>query len=233
MYVHAPGLSPEGAKNLLQYTAPAGLRFYPPSIAPVVLDGEEYLRITLSFIADRTARIFPAMHLPYFDQRLQRIETLLLPASSLQVHDPVRQRFIIAGIVIVVLSMLVPLSWLGWRLWQRRQAKRQWLAKISAAQTPALLHAALTRDSPWQVRSLRRLPNRLKIDPSAFTQLERACFGRANEPGRFPDLKKKWLQAIAQMPSRFFTTQKILQRGRELTDVKSHTLGTSGFRPLR
>lgn len=207
MYVHAPGLSAEGANSLLQYTAPAGVRFYPPNIEPVILDGEEYLRITLSFFADRTARSFPSIRLPYFDQQQQRIETVLLPASSLQVRDLVRERLLAASMVVAGTVLLVALSWLGWRQWRRIHAKRRWLAQVSAAQTPTLLYAALTKASPWQVRSLRGMPSILKIDAREYAELERVRFGMANEQSLFPELKKKWAHVIAKISSRFFPSQ--------------------------
>lgn len=207
MYVHAPGLSAEGANSLLQYTAPAGVRFYPPNIAPVILDGEEYLRITLSFFADRTARSFPSIHLPYFDQQQQRIETVLLPASSLQVRDLVRERLLAASMMVAGTVLLLALSWRGWRQWRRIHAKRRWLAQVSAAQTPTLLYAALTKASPWQVRSLRSLPSILKIDAREYKELERIRFGTDNEQSLFPELKKKWAHVIAKTPSRFFPSQ--------------------------
>lgn len=205
MYILAPGLSAEGARNLLQYAAPVGSRFYPPSITPVMLDGEEYLRITLSFIADRTTRIFPAIQLPYFDLQGQRIETVLLPAASLQVRDPGRERLIVGSIAVVVAGLLALLGWLGWRQWQRLGAKRRWLAQIGAAQTPAMLYAALTKDSPWRVRSLRSLPDRLKIDTRLYAELEQACFGSSNQAHRFAELKKNWSRGIASTSTRYYS----------------------------
>lgn len=205
MYILAPGLSAEGAHNLLQYAAPAGLRFYPPSITPVMLDGEEYLRITLSVIADRTVRNFPAIQLPYFDLQGQRIETALLPATVLQARDLVYERLIAASIAIVVAGLLASLSWLGWRQLQRLGAKRRWLAQIGAAQTPAMLYAALTKNSPWQVRSLRSLPGRLKIDARLYAELEQACFGASNRADRFVELQKSWARGIASTPARCYS----------------------------
>ena len=207
MYIHAPGLSAEGAKNLLQYTVPAGMRFYTPSIAPIMLDGEEYLRITLSFIGDRTTRIFPAMRLPYYDLQQQRIESVWLPAATLQVRDPLFERLIAGSIAMVAVGLLAPLIWLAWRQWQRIRTKHKWLSQISAAQTPAMLYAALTKDSPWHARTLSQLPSMLNIDARAYMELEQARFGLLYDAKLFPDVKKPWEQRIANMPLHFFAAQ--------------------------
>lgn len=233
MYIQVPGLSAEGAKNLLQYTVPAGMRFYAPSIAPVMLDGEEYLHITLSFIGDRTTRIFPAIRLPYFDLQQQRIESVWLPAAPLQVHDPVKERLITASIVIAALVLVALLMWLTWRQWQRSRTKYRWLLHISAAQTPSMLYAALTKDSPWRARTLSHLPSMINIDARAFAELEQVRFGLPHDPKLFPELKKRWEQAIAKIPLRFFATQIFLHHSLSLPDVKSLVLRTRVGSSLR
>lgn len=178
MYVHAPGLSAEGLKSLLQYSAPDGMVFYPPNVAPVMLGADEYLRITLSFIVDHSARTFPAMRLPYFDVRAQRVEAVSLPASPLQIRDPARQRFIIWSAGIIGLCLLMVLAWVAWRFWRRMAVKKEWQTKISRAQTPGELYSLLTKASPWRARTLRHLPTALKIDASQYAKLEALRFGQ-------------------------------------------------------
>lgn len=200
IYVHSPGLSAEGVNNLLQYSVPGGLRMYPPSITPMMVDGDEYLRVTLSFIADSTVSHFPALGLPYFDQPQQRIETLTIPATSLQVRDLGRERLIALGIVSIAAALLSVLTWLAWRHWHRLQHKRRWLAQIHAAQTPAMLYTALTTDSPWHVHTTKSLPSQLNIDPSLYQGIDQLVFDAPHKKPLFHAHKDSWALDIAKSP---------------------------------
>lgn len=203
VYVHAPGLSAEGLQSLLQYDSPPGIHFYPPAISPVVLDTDEYLRVTLTYHADLSARTFPAIRLPYFDVRTQRIESVSVPASSLMVRDPVRERWL--SWIAVVIGMIL-LSMALWKLalhWRRRKTKQIWLSRISSAQTPDELYAILTKHSPWQARTLRHLPLALNISTSQYTELEALRFGGRNLD-RFTTLKKSLVNSVAKTSHRLY-----------------------------
>ncbi len=204
LYIQAPGLSPEGALELLQYTTPPGVRFYAPSVTATNLDGEDILRLTLTYVAERNANIFPAFHLPYFDLQKQRIETLTIPASRLTVRSPVREKMII-GTLLSVGSVV--LAWLGFRVWGGLtlfKNKRAWLARVGFARDPNHLYRILTQDSPWQVHTLQQWPKSLRPLHDLRAQLEQACFGLRPTQIAFADLRIRWRQACANVPLSHF-----------------------------
>lgn len=203
MYIHAPGLSAEGLQSLLQFGKSDGIVFYPPSITPVMLGHDEYLRLSLSYRVDRSARAFPEIRLPYFDLDTQRIEALTFPASPLYVRDPVREHVLAWAVAIFTLSGMIMVVWVSWKYWQRRKTKQKWLTQIDAAQTPAELYAQLTKYSPWQARTLRHLPAALTLDPNAYAELDALRFGRM-EINRFPALKAQLLQWIANSSNKLY-----------------------------
>lgn len=207
IYIHSPSLSAEGVNSLLQYSVPDGLRMYPPSITPMVMDGETYLRVTLSFIVDKTGINFPALGLPYFDQQQQRIETLTLPAIPLRVRDLARERLITLGIASIPTALLLVLGWLAWRQRRHIQAKRRWLAQIQAALTPAMLYEALTTNSPWRVHSTKSLPPQLKIDPCLYRELDQVIFDAPGKAPLFSEHKEKWESVIGSTPARIYPTE--------------------------
>ena len=210
MYVQAPGLSAEGLQSLLQYNVPAGVVFYPPNITSVMLGADEYLRLSLSFKADRSARMFPEIRLPYFDVRTQRIETITLPASQLHVRDLARERLLAWGIVIMALCLLIIVFWKSWQYRQRRATKHQWLSQILAAQTPSELYIRLTRHAPWRARTLRDLPAMLNIDVDQYAELDALRFGRM-DINRFPSLKANLVHLVAETSAKRFP-QSFLHR---------------------
>ncbi len=200
MDIQAPGLSAEGALKLLQYDTPRGLRFYPPSVTPITRDGNDALRLTLTFVAERDAQLFPALSLAYYDPQKQRIEALNIPAARIQVRDPLREKIILA-LFLIAGNLL--LAWIGYkaRPWLRRwQVKRAWLARIQAAQDAASLYRALTQQSPWQALTLQHWPDTLRIDPALRAQLEQACFAPHAGDISFADLKRAWWRACGQLP---------------------------------
>ena len=137
MDIDAPGLSAEGALKSLQFDTPRGLRFYPPSVTPIKRDGRDALRLTLSFLADRHAARFPALRLAYFDPQTRRVEALAIPAAPLTVRDPLREKIIVAGMLILGVLFLAGLG-RKIRPWMRRlRTKRAWLARLAAAHDPA------------------------------------------------------------------------------------------------
>ena len=210
MYIQAPGLSAEGLQSLLQYSVPDGVVFYPPSITSVMLGADEYLRFSLSYKADRTARVFPEIRLPYFDVSTQRIETITLAASPLQVRDLARERWVTWGTAIITLCLLTFVSWVSWQYWRRRNTRQQWLTQIIAAQTPAKLYSQLTKHAPWRARTPRDLPVTLNIDANQYAELDALRFGRMDIK-RFPGLKTNLAKLVAQTSCKIYP-QSFLQR---------------------
>ena len=184
---------------MLQYDTPRGLRFYAPSATPIVRDGQDALRLTLTFVAERTAETFPALHLAYFDPQLQRIEALTLPAARLSVRDPLREKIIVGGLFAASLLLLAGLGYML-RPWLRRwQIKRAWIARIQAAQDTTNLYRALTQESPWRAATLQHWPAAVQIDAALRAQLEHARFGSQQAEIRFVDLKREWLRSCGQL----------------------------------
>lgn len=217
IYVHSPGLSAEGVNNLLQYTLPEGLQMYRPSITPTVMDGDEYLRVTLSFIADNTVKHFPALGLPYFDQQQQRVETLTLPAIPLRVCDPDRERLINLGETVIAATLLTGLLWFTWRQWLRIKVRRRWLAQIHSAETPAMLYAALTKNSPWTLHSAKSLPHQLNINRNLYLELDEVVFDAPGKTSSFTEHKEKWKQVVASSPIRVYPTESYTNVPNQLT----------------
>jgi len=199
--IDAPGLSAEGALKSLQFDPPRGMRLYAPSVAPIKIDGQDGLRVTLSFVAEETdVSAFPAIKLPYFDPKTQRIETLTIPAARLTVRDPLREKIIAAGFILLVVLCL---SWLGVKAWpwlKRLRAKRAWLARLDAANDAAALYRVLTTDAPWRANTLRKSADTLRADTQLASSLERLRFG-ANAPEiAFTELKAAWRNIGMQAP---------------------------------
>lgn len=197
----APGLSAEGALKSLQFDPPRGMRLYAPSVASIKIDGQEGLRVTLSFVAEETGvSAFPAIKLPYFDPKTQRIETLTIPAAHLTVRDPLREKIIAAGFILLAVLCL---TWLGIKAWpwlMRLRAKRAWLARLDAASDVAALYRVLTRDAPWRANTLRQSARNLNADMQLTNSLERLRFGAGAPEVVFVELKSAWREAGMQAP---------------------------------
>ena len=204
MYIQAPGLSPEGALKLLQYTTPPGLRFYAPSVTPITFDGEDTLRLTLTFVGERNAKIFPALHLPYFDLQKQRIEALTIPASRLTVRSPVREKIIIGALLSVGILVLAGLGYAVWRRLSLLRSKRAWLAQLQSAPDPIRLYRLLTQNAPWHTRTLKECPEILHTYRELHAQLEQTCFSLQAPEISFADLKLAWCRACANIPLTHF-----------------------------
>ena len=85
-------MSAEGALKSLQYEAPRGMRLYAPSVASIKIDGQDGLRVTLSFVAEEAdVSAFPQSNC-LTRPETQRIETLMIPAARLTVRDPLREK---------------------------------------------------------------------------------------------------------------------------------------------
>ncbi len=203
--INAPGLSAEGAQKSLQFDPPRGMRLYAPSVAPVKIEGQEGLRVTLSFVAEETGvSAFPAIKLPYFDPKTQRIETLTIPAARLTVRDPLREKLYAGGLILLAVLCL---TWLGIKAWpwlMRLRAKRAWLARLEAANDAAALYRVLTRDAPWRANTLRQSARKLSADMQLTNSLERLRFGAGTPEVSFVELKSAWCAAGKQAPISVF-----------------------------
>ena len=207
MVIQAPGLSAEGALRLLQYTAPQGLRFYAPSVTPVNIDGMESLRLTLSFVAERTADTFPALHLPYFDRHTRRIEVLSLPATRLNVRDPWHQNMLTGAWLLLGALVLAGVAYQLWPRFRQLQMKRAWLSRIRDAADATGLYHALTQAAPWRSKTLRQCPEPLQREPVLCAQLEQGRFGHGIPDGTFTGLKQAFTNVAARIPLRFFNAR--------------------------
>ena len=200
MDIQAPGLSAAGALKLLQYDTPRGLRFYAPEVTSINLDGQDALRLTLTFVAERNAQTFPALSLAYYDPQRQRIEALNIPAARLTLRDPRREK-ILLGVLLIAGVLL--LAWMGYksRPWLRRwHIRRVWLARLHAAHDITSLYRALTQETPWRATTLRQWPTPFCIDARLRAQLEQARFGPPQTTIEFSALKPACLHACTQLP---------------------------------
>ncbi|MBT9613992.1 MAG: BatD family protein [Burkholderiales bacterium] len=199
--IDAPGLSAEGALKSLQFDPPRGMRLYTPSVTPIKIEGQDGLRVTLSFVAEETdVSAFPEIKLPYFDPKTQRIESLTIPAARLTVRDPLREKIFAAGFI---LAAVLCLSWLGVKAWpwlKRLRAKRAWLARLDAASDAAALYRALTRDAPWRAKTLRQSARKLSAATQLIHSLEQLRFGVDAPEISFAELKNAWREAGMQAP---------------------------------
>lgn len=205
--IDAPGLSAEGAIQSLRFDAPRGMRMYAPGVAPVKIDGRDGLRVTLSFVVeDAAGSTFPAIRLPYFDPKTQRIETVDLPAAPLTVRDPLREKIYLTGWILV---LALGLGWLGMKGWpwiMRWRAKRAWLARLDAAGNAAALYRALTRDAPWRAHSLRDSVQKLKAEAQLVDALECLRFGAGAPEIDFAVQKNAWRHLGRGAPVSAFCT---------------------------
>ena len=199
--IDAPGLSAEGVQKSLQYAAPRGMRFYTPSVSPIMIEGREALRVTLSFVAEKTdVSEFPEIKLPYFDPKAMRIETMTIPATRLIVRDPLREKMLGGGLI---LFAVLGLTWLGVKAWpwlQRWRAKRAWLSRLDAATDAATLYRVLTRDAPWRANTLRQSAHELNADIQLSKSLEQLRFGRDVPEVSFAEMKNAWREIGARTP---------------------------------
>lgn len=199
--IDAPGLSAEGALKSLQFDPPRGMRLYAPSVAPMQIEGREKLRVTLSFAAEETEiSAFPAIKLPYFDPKTQRIESLTIPAARLTVRDPLREKLYAGGLILLAVLCL---TWLGVKAWpwlMRLRAKRAWLARLDAAGDAAALYRVLTRDAPWRANTLRKSALHLNADLQVTNSLERLRFGADAPEISFAELKNACREAGMKAP---------------------------------
>lgn len=227
--IDAPGLSADGAIQSLRYDAPRGMRMYAPSVAPIKIDGRDGLRVTLSFVVeDATGSIFPAIKLPYFDPKTQRIEIVDLPAAPLTVRDPLREKLYVTAWILLLVSGL---GWLGMKaqpVFKRWRAKCAWLARIDSADSTAALYRALTRDAPWRAHRLRHSAQILKADAQLADALERLRFGAGTPKIDFAAQKSAWRHAGRKAPVSAFTNCAIAGTPANKSETRTETQKTPG-----
>lgn len=203
--IDAPGLSAEGAIKLLHVDPPRGMRFFAPSVSPIKIDGRDGLRVALNFVVeDQDGSSFPAIKLPYFDPKTQRIETWDLPAARLNVRDPLREKIYAGGLI---LMLTLALGWLSVKAWpwlKRWRIKRTWLAQIEAANEVSALYHALTRDAPWRANTLQDSVQVLNANAQLGNDLARLRFGDGTADISFERLKRAWWMSGRQASIRVF-----------------------------
>lgn len=222
IYIDAPGLSPEGALQLVQYNKAYGLHFYAPSATRVQRDGREWLQFSLNFYATGNAPIFPSLHLAYFDPAQDMLRTVVLPGRQLTARDPTLRKQLIALATAVLTLLLVAAANAmrpivrGWR------ARRRWLSVVGASQNTAQLYHALTRAAPWAAPTIARWPRPLaaQIEQQLRDELDALRFrsslapsAAASPQGRdtrenehFVVVRQRWKIAAAALPLKFFAS---------------------------
>lgn len=202
--IYAPGLSPEGALKLLRYRTPAGLRFYAPSITPITFDGLDGLRFNLTFVPEYSAKVFPSLHLPYFDIPRQRIEVISIPSVNIEVRSLVREKIIVYAVRSAGFFLLIVLAYIVWKNFKRWKNRRTWLDSIHNAQDPATLYQVLTRAASGHSQTLGQWSKYLAIDPALLLNLEQARFGLQQPDIPFSKLKQAWGSACVKIPLAYF-----------------------------
>lgn len=215
--VSAPGFTPDAARALLrlpsnerkpgeQKNERNGLRFYPPNFheEEATEHGPRALRIEIPFVptAAGEAKV-PALSLPYFDPRSQRMEQVTVDATAIKISDPFWKRvaWSAAGIAAIILAGFVLRA--GRRLWHAQRAQRAALARVTQALTAQdLAHAVCAFSKTPHPHTLRQWlaisPNRQALRP-LVDDLEQACFS-ARADHDLHAMKQRWVAALNRRP---------------------------------
>lgn len=147
--VQGSGLSQEGLIKLL----PAlhnneGIRYYPFSVSLAdsarATSAVQTWQVTLPFVPLRSGTLhLPEMLIPYYDAENGRVESVLVPAASPQVLNPLWHKIlqIVAGLLLLA-AILAGGYWL-YRTIRLVQHRRRALLEIRNAASAAALHLAL------------------------------------------------------------------------------------------
>lgn len=192
--VQGSGLSIEGLGKLL-----TGLRsnddfhFYPPLIN--IAENErptsamQTLQVTLPFVPMRTGALkLPEIILPYYDPATLRVESVFIPATTVEVFNPLWQTVLKISLVFLLLISIVLLAYaLLMQLKEKIKRKKSLLAIGSALNYDELQQALLKFNAPalatpnltlqqWlqHMQSIYVLDNRLSV---VVHQLECVLYG--------------------------------------------------------
>lgn len=165
---------------------------YAPRVEPVPsLTVAPQHQVTLYLLPhQRGMWVVPDLWLPWYDPKTGQVERVHIPGSQIDVIDPIRQRWLMAG----GLGAGLVLAFLGavglWKVAGWRFRRRQTLRKVICAQTPAEISMALRGfklhrgDAPaatlraWQFRIENQCTSQ-KLD-ALVDALERTRFGNSD-----------------------------------------------------
>ena len=75
----------------------------------------------------------PELRLPYFNPASGLIEMATLPEQRIMVTDPFWRQLTIGGLMLAVTLAVLLLVREGYKRWQQRKSRQQWLASLAAA----------------------------------------------------------------------------------------------------
>lgn len=187
----------------------AALDFYPAgfNLKDGVNDAnplEQILEITLPFQARQAGEyVLPELRLPYFNPATGLIEMATLPEQRILVTDPFWHKLGVGMLVLGAMLAVLLLVREGYKRWQRRELRRQWMASLAAARDATQLrHALLAYGTGQTLRQwLCGREARQGKNPELsglIQQLEQNNFGHAVRDGEFPVLQQQLIAVLRQ-----------------------------------
>ena len=189
----------------------AMLDFYPASFN--LKDGannnnplEQILEITLPIQSRRAGEyVLPELRLPYFNPATGLIEMATLPAQRILVTDPFWRQLAVGVSVLVAMLAVLLLVREGYKRWQQRKSRQQWLASLAAARDATQLrHALLASESGRTLRQWLRDREARQGKNTELSgliqQLEQNNFGQTVQNGAFPVLQQELIALLRYAP---------------------------------
>lgn len=178
------------ALQLRQGGALAELAAYAPRIETLATMDAVPTHLLTFYLVPRARGLWtlPELQLPWYDPQSGRLLQARLPTPSLEVLDPVRQRWLMVGVVLgglVAAGLLLFWLWraAGWRL--RRYRLRRMLRRVRSLESLVHTLRAFNPDGStvqaptcrtWQVRMVQQLRRSDGLD-ALVAALERSRFG--------------------------------------------------------
>jgi hypothetical protein len=149
--VQGSGISMEGMSKLLAgMRGNDGLRLYPPAIS--IADNErpisasQTLRVTLPFVPLQTGKLeLPEINLPYYDPASARVESVLIPATSVIVFNPLWQTAQKIALGLLLLLGVIALAFGLIQHMRKALTRRKSLLAVSRAASAEELQQALLK----------------------------------------------------------------------------------------
>ncbi len=214
--VSGAGITAEGLSRLLaDMPDRAGLRAYAAQVSgrpatPGDAAAAQTFDVAIPVMPLAGGEIrLPDVRLPYFDQAAGRIVLAQLTGAPVEVVDPVRQRIIVAGLLLGGTLLAGMLAYIGMRRWKRMRIRHAALARVGTADSAeALTRALLAFDDghgapggatlgQWLVRLEERMeaPEQLARLVQA---LEVGRYGTGNKP-EIAALRGYFAQTLARL----------------------------------
>lgn len=147
--VQGAGLSAEGlAKLFAPVHDTAALLFYPPQITPDTterpLSAVQHWLVTIPLLPLRAGTLqLPEINLPYYDVEKERLDAVLLPASALEVINPLWHSLLMSVLLLVGVLAVIAVVYLLHCQWRRWRQKRKILKAVASAASVAELQQRL------------------------------------------------------------------------------------------